>query len=152
MSYLRAAVCTLTFFLGLSAMAQTQNPLRVSTTNPRYFTDNTGKAIFLTGSNWGMELQDDSWSLLHTFNFNNPNLPPPTYLDFLAGENHNYIRAFVVEHSRFDPVTNPDFANVLAHPTYWTARVSNAGYKSAAPGTARHRRTTGTSYRDSTRF
>ncbi len=130
MNYLRPAVFTVVFFLGLSAMAQTRNPLRVSTTNPRYFTDNSGKAIFLTGSNSGDELEDDAWNVPNKFNFNDPNLAPPTYLNFLAGENHNYIRAFVVEHSRFDPVTNPDFANVLANPM---------PYKRTGPGFARDR-------------
>ncbi len=98
-----------------SGKAQTPNPLRVSTTNPRYFTDNSGKAIFLTGSNSGDELQDDSWSVPHTFNFDNSVPGSISYLDFLAGENHNYIRAFMVEHSRWDPVAAP-LVNVLAHP------------------------------------
>ncbi len=116
MRYLRFGVLTLIFFLGLSAKAQnTPNPLRVSTTNPRYFTDNSGKAIFLTGSNWGAELQDDSWSISYTFNFDNSAPGNISYLDFLASENHNYIRAYMVEHSRWNPVEAP-LANVLANP------------------------------------
>lgn len=38
----------------LSDLSAFNGPLRVSSVNRRYFTDNTGKAIFLTGSHtWG---------------------------------------------------------------------------------------------------
>ena len=61
-------------------------PLIVSTTNPRYFTNDTGRAIYLTGSHTWSNFQDYS----HTdppavFNFT-------TYINFLVGLNHNFIR------------------------------------------------------------
>jgi hypothetical protein len=119
------------FFLGLSAMAQTPNPLRVSTTNPRYFTDNSGKAIFLTGSNWGQELQDDSWSVPNTFKFDN-SVPVSgiSYLDFLAAENHNYIRILMAEHSRFELPALPD---VTAHPMIYVRNPSSPPAKDSLP-------------------
>lgn len=60
--------------------------LRVSTVNPRYFTDGTGKAIYLTGSHTWNNLQDMG-----------PTDPPPAfdfkgYLDFLERHHHNFIR------------------------------------------------------------
>jgi putative heme-binding domain-containing protein len=66
-------------------------PLRVLKTNPRYFTDGTGRAIYLAGShNW------------HNFQDNGHRLPegkdpPPAfdfdgYLDFLQKHNHNFCR------------------------------------------------------------
>jgi hypothetical protein len=61
-------------------------PLRLSTINPRYFTDDSSKAIYLTGSHTWANLQD-----IGTTN-------PPTafdfsaYLDFLERYHHNFIR------------------------------------------------------------
>ena len=42
--------------------SQINGPLRVSPTNPRYFTDNSGKAIYLTGSHTWSNLQDNGGS------------------------------------------------------------------------------------------
>jgi hypothetical protein len=60
--------------------------LRVSPTNPRYFTDSSGNAIYLTGSHTWTGLTDRG-----------PTNPPPTfdfqrYLDLLQSSNHNFIR------------------------------------------------------------
>jgi len=38
-----------------------RGPLHVHPRNPRYVADGTGKAIYLTGSHMGWELQDDAW-------------------------------------------------------------------------------------------
>jgi len=61
-------------------------PLRKNPVNPRYFTDDSGKAIFLTGSHTWNNLQDMG-----------KGDPPPemdfgAYLDFLEEHNHNFIR------------------------------------------------------------
>jgi hypothetical protein len=61
-------------------------PLRVLKENPRYFTDGSGKAIYLTGSHTWNNLQDMG-----------PTDPPPAfdfagYLDFLVKYHHNFIR------------------------------------------------------------
>ena len=63
-----------------------RGPLRVSTENPRYFTDDSGKAIFLTGSHTWSNFQD-SRTLRRTkpFDFT-------AYLTFLQEHNHNFIR------------------------------------------------------------
>lgn len=62
-----------------------QGPLRVSQENPRYFTDGSGKAIYLTGSHTWNNLQDMG-----------PTDPPAAfdysgYLDFLDQHHHNFI-------------------------------------------------------------
>ena len=44
-------------------------PLRVHSGNPRYFDDRSGKAIYLTGSHLGWELQDDAWGREHVFDY-----------------------------------------------------------------------------------
>lgn len=61
-------------------------PLRVSIVNPRYFTDGSGKAIYLTGSHTWANLQDIGLA----------NSPPRfdflAYLGFLESHHHNFIR------------------------------------------------------------
>jgi len=61
-------------------------PLRRNPANPRYFTDDTGRAVYLTGCHTWNNLADMGKAD-----------PPPAfdfthYLDFLEGLNHNFIR------------------------------------------------------------
>ena len=70
-------------------------PLRVNPQNPRYFTDGSGRSIYLTGSHTWSNLQD-----------NGGGYPPPifdyiAYLDFLQQNNHNYFRLWAWEQSRW---------------------------------------------------
>lgn len=66
-------------------------PLKVSLINPRYFTDTSGRAIYLTGSHTWANLQD------------NGQTDPPAkfdydaYLDFLKANNHNFFRLWTWE-------------------------------------------------------
>ncbi len=69
-------------------------PLRVHPENPRYFTDGSGKAVYLTGSHTWPSLVDIG-----------PGDPPPrfdfdAYLDFLQRLGHNFIRLWT-----WEPVT-----------------------------------------------
>jgi len=69
-------------------------PLRVLPENPRYFTDGSGKAVYLTGSHTWNNLVDMG-----------PADPPPAfdfaaYLDFLGRHNHNFMRLWT-----WEPVT-----------------------------------------------
>ncbi|HXV17049.1 MAG TPA: Ig-like domain-containing protein, partial [Gemmatimonadaceae bacterium] len=77
-------------------------PLRVSTVNPRYFADPSGRVIYLTGSHYWKNVQDDG-----TTN------PPPAfdnvgYLDFLQQHNHNFTRLWVWEQARWSSETSVD--------------------------------------------
>src|SRR5262245_55745132 len=65
---------------------ETTGPLRVHSKNPRYFTDQGGKAIYLTGEHSSNSLLDIG-----------PTDPPPAfdfnaYLDLLDRYHHNFIR------------------------------------------------------------
>jgi hypothetical protein len=60
-------------------------PLRVLSSNQRYFTDGSGKAIYLTGSHTWTNFQDIGASPPSTFDYR-------AYLDFLQTYNHNFIR------------------------------------------------------------
>src|SRR3954453_18771534 len=86
------AVINLTWGLAGKSQAETATgPLRILKTNPRYFTDGSGKAIYLTGTqNWN-NFQDNG----HRFP-DRQDPPPPfdynAYLDFLQAHNHNFFR------------------------------------------------------------
>ncbi len=64
--------------------AAATGPLRVLSSNPRYFTDSSGRAIYLTGSHiWGNLVDNPfDWG---------------GYLDFLQQHHHNFIRLWAWE-------------------------------------------------------
>jgi len=70
-------------------------PLRISAVNPRYFADPSGRVVYLTGSHYWKNVQDDDAT------------NPPTafdnkaYLDFLQQHNHNFTRLWVWEQARW---------------------------------------------------
>jgi hypothetical protein len=74
-------------FLGGLAAVACAGPLRILPSNPRYFTDGSGKAIYLAGThNWN-NFQDTG----HRAGTGDP---PPVldfngYLDFLQSRHHN---------------------------------------------------------------
>jgi Family of unknown function (DUF6298) len=69
-------------------------PLRVDPQNPRYFTDDSGQAIYLTGSH--------TWCNFEDCGSTDP--PPPfdfeAYLDFLQRHHHNFIRLWRAENAK----------------------------------------------------
>jgi hypothetical protein len=70
-------------------------PLQVSSVNSRYFADPAGRIVYLTGSHFWKNVQDDDRSN-----------PPPAfdnvkYLDFLQSHNHNFTRLWVWEQARW---------------------------------------------------
>jgi len=72
-------------------LAAHAGPLTVHSSNPRYFTDGSGKAIYLTGSHVHDNLVDHS---------ERPIFDYASYLDFLHRHNHNFIRMWTWEHAR----------------------------------------------------
>src|SRR5712692_4679073 len=80
----------------IAADAQTglaRGPLRVLESNPRYFTDGSGRAVYLAGSHNWHSLQDNGHRLPGSED------PPPVfdyngYLDFLQAHHHNFFRLF----------------------------------------------------------
>lgn len=70
-----------------------KEPLRVHSSNPRYFTDGSGKAIYLTGAHTHDNLQDGGYTD-----------PPPAfdyteYLNFMGTHNHNFMRMWAWENA-----------------------------------------------------
>jgi chitodextrinase len=93
--------------LSLPGSSQAAGVLRVSPVNPRYFTDDSGKAIYLTGSHTWANMKDEARNDPPTpFNFN-------TYLNLLQSRGHNFIRLWNLELTKYqyDPsffiYTNP---------------------------------------------
>jgi hypothetical protein len=77
--------------------AAATGPLKIHPTNPRYFTDGSGKAIYLTGSHTWSNFQDRG----------SANPPPafdyPAYVDFLQRHGHNFMRLWIHENARWSP-------------------------------------------------
>ncbi len=70
----------------LGTPAAYQSLVRVSSINPRYFTDDSGRAIYLTGSHtWAGLIDRGPLDPPAPFNFER-------YLDLLQDSNHNFIR------------------------------------------------------------
>jgi len=82
---------TLVFGTLGSACEPTNGPLKVHATNPRYFADASGKAIYLTGSHCWDNLRD--WNP-KIFDFDR-------YLRFLKEKNHNFIRLWAWDFTQF---------------------------------------------------
>ncbi len=79
-----------------------KGPLRVHPENPRYFTDGSGKAIYLAGSQaGGWDVQDDAWGG-YAAPGTRVSLDFAKYLDHLTAHGHNLIRLWIVETTRWD--------------------------------------------------
>ncbi len=70
-------------------------PLRVHPANPRYFTDGSGKAIFLTGSHTWANFQERG------VEGQTPDFHYEQYLDFMAGHGHNFMRMWRWEQAQW---------------------------------------------------
>jgi hypothetical protein len=88
-------------------------PLRVNPANRRYFTDGSGKAIYLTGSHTWSNLMDRG--TLH---------PPQVafdyaaYMKWMVAQNFNFMRLWTAELPDSDNTDDPD-ENVVALPWKW---------------------------------
>lgn len=87
-------ICLLIWMPFLIVQGQTvenKGPLRISEKNPRYFTDNHGKAVYLTGSHtWNNLVDMNSPTLTEKFDF-------AAYLEWMKRYNHNFIRLWAWE-------------------------------------------------------
>jgi hypothetical protein len=87
----------------LAAAQSASGPLRVHPTNPRYFADASGRAVYLTGSHTWLNLQDGVLTD-----------PPPAfdytrYLEFLASHQHNFFRLWTWEQSTWAVEETPTY-------------------------------------------
>ncbi len=85
-------------FLLSNAFAQHTfyGPLKRNNENPRYFADNSGKAIYLTGSHTWENLQDMISATEPVFEYN-------AYLDMMEKNHHNFMRMWAWEQAQMAP-------------------------------------------------
>jgi hypothetical protein len=98
--------------------------LRVHPTNPRYFADPTGRAVYLTGSHAWYNLQDGE---TNSFNYTD-------YLGLLQANNHNFIRLWISESPQGDAGLTP--APGFSGGSPWYQRASPLPYARTGPGNA----------------
>jgi hypothetical protein len=90
-------ICILCFiFSNVFAQHIFHGPLKKNNTNPRYFTDNRGKAIYLTGSHTWENLQDMTSASDPVFDYK-------SYLDMMEKNNHNFMRMWAWEQAQMAP-------------------------------------------------
>ena len=93
-----AVLCAAVLFLTpdcSTVSMKAKGPLSAHPTNPRYFTDGSGKAVYLTGCH--------TWSNLRDMG---PDDPPAAfdfdaYIDFLEELNHNFIRMWAWDLTKY---------------------------------------------------
>jgi Family of unknown function (DUF6298) len=91
--YSRNYVLLFLLFCNTSFSQYFNGPLRLNPENPRYFTDNSGKSIYLTGSH--------TWA-----NFQEAGLPSDSlfewgkYLEMMKVNNHNFMKLWVWEQAK----------------------------------------------------
>jgi hypothetical protein len=99
-----------------------RGPLRVHPNNARYFTDGSGKAVYLTGAHTWNNLVDMGQSdPPERFDFD-------AYLDFLDSHGHNFIRLWAWDSTTWDTRANRESAKNFVHhvaPQPW-ARTGDA--------------------------
>jgi hypothetical protein len=88
-------------------------PLRANSANPRYFTDGSGKAIYLTGSHTWSNLMDRG--TLHP-----PQVPfdYPAYMKWMVAQNFNFMRLWTAELTDSADTDDVD-ENTVALPWKW---------------------------------
>lgn len=83
----------------MSTTSRFRGPLRRNPANPRYFTDDSGQAIYLTGSH--------TWAnLVELKRPGDPDFPYDEWLDFMQAHNHNFMRLWAWDHPKFAPWTD----------------------------------------------
>jgi hypothetical protein len=102
-------------------------PLRVLTSNPRWFTDGSGKAVYLAGSHTWQSLQDSGLLIRGAVQNPPPAFDYTGYLDLLERHHHNFFRLWRWEVTKWtDDYTDNKVKYCRPHPWMRTG-----------PGTAR---------------
>lgn len=98
------------------AQKRATGPLRVLSSNPRWFTDGTGKGIYLTGSHTWQVLQDNGL-LLRGKSGDPPAFDYDRFLRFMEKHGHNFFRLWRWELPRMvDPFDKTVTKNAYPHP------------------------------------
>lgn len=115
-SFIATFLVSALFFAAVQGQTAGFNgPLKVSDRNPRYFTDNSGRAVYLTGSHtWNNFVDMTSSAKQGKFDYN------PGYLEWMKRYNHNFMRMWAWELVSWDTEGNrekkPQRLKVEPHP------------------------------------
>mgnify|MGYP005847229963 CR=1 FL=1 len=94
-----------------------RGPLRVLPANPRWFTDGSGRAVYLAGSHIWQSLQDSGLNLRGAVQNPPPAFDYQGYLRFLERHNHNFFRLWRWEVTRWtDRYTGNEVKYCRPHP------------------------------------
>lgn len=112
-----------TIFSIAPAIGQTMNgPLKINPINGRYFMDNSGNPIYLTGAHTWASVQDGFLTSTGTFDYEG-------FLSFLKNSGHNFTRLWTTE------LTRMDYRNIK-DPSDPVFVVALNPYKRTGPGNA----------------
>jgi len=103
-------ICLMSLASSIAAGATSAGgPLRVHPNNPRYFTDDSGKAIYLTGSHtWNSLVDMDKADPPAAFDFD-------AYLAFLQRYDHNFIRLWTWDSTTWYTQANRSLGKDFVH-------------------------------------
>lgn len=92
-------------------------PLRILESNPRWFTDGSGRAVYLAGSHTWQSLQDSGLLMRGAVSDPPPKFDYEGYLDFLVKHNHNFFRLWRWEITKWtDNYTDGQVKYCRPHP------------------------------------
>jgi len=109
-------ICLFVFVIFcIGCTSKQNNALLVSKVNPRYFTDNSGKAVYLTGSHtWNNLVEMTETEGMNTFDYE-------AYLKFLKSYNHNFFRLWKWDMVNWNTAGNKEknSRNLIVYPQPW---------------------------------
>jgi hypothetical protein len=115
-----AALAGLVFAFAAPSLAQRKpatGPLRVLASNPRWFEDGTGRAVFLAGSHTWASLQDNGLIIRGAVSNPPPEFDYEGYLNFLNWHGHNFLRLWRWEVTKWtDSYTGGEVKYNRPHP------------------------------------
>ena len=90
---------SLLFPLMTNAGEPAMGPLTVHAENPRYFSNPSGKVVYLTGSH--------TWACFQERGIEGktPDFDYPAFLDFLTQHNHNFLRMWTLGTCHMDAIS-----------------------------------------------
>ena len=92
-------------------------PLRILSSNPRWFTDHSGRAVYLAGSHIWQSLQDNGLLIRGAVANPPPRFDYEGYLNFLVRHNHNFFRLWRWEVTKWtDRYTGGEVKHCRPHP------------------------------------
>jgi hypothetical protein len=104
-----AALIVVTALVTQATVSAATGPLAVLSSNPRYFTDGSGKVVYLTGSH--------TWESFYDWDPASTPFDYAAYISFLDSYDHNFIKLWAWEQTRSNAI--PGLGTVLGPEFPW---------------------------------